>query len=114
MLSIKLHRMIEKSSEGSKVYGMKLLKQLLGFFLKKNAEEFNVDTKIWEQYKSKILRKDPTLRNVETMEMFAVVDIEQGEVGLKKRMSFVKRGQVYLNIESTILLTLNLYTSFLK
>lgn len=67
MLSIKLHRMIEKSSDGSKVYGMKLLKQLLGFFLKKNAEEFNVDTKVWEQYKSKILRKDPTLRNVETI-----------------------------------------------
>ena len=54
----------------------------------------------------------PEDANVESIEMFAVVDIEQGEVGLKKRMSFVKRGQVYLNIESTILLALNLYTSF--
>lgn len=46
--------------------------------------------------------------------MYAVVPLEWGETGLKKRQSFVRRGKVYLNVECTKDLVLNLFCSHLK
>ena len=93
---------------------MKLLKNILSFFLKKDAEDFNLIPSIWDKYRSKITHGDMKMKNNDTIEMYATVPIEFGEIGLKKRMSFVKKGFVYMNIENTILLVLNLYSTFLK
>ncbi len=43
-----------------------------------------------------------------------MVPVENGESGLKKRFSFVRKGNVYLNMENTLELVLNLYGATLK
>ena len=60
------------------------------------------------------MHKDMTSKYADTIDLYAVVPIEQGEVGMKKRMSFIRSGMVYMNLESTTTLVLNLYCGFLK
>jgi DNA primase large subunit len=43
-----------------------------------------------------------------------MVPLQWGETGLRKRMSFVKKGNVYMNIECMTDLILNLFCSHLK
>ena len=43
-----------------------------------------------------------------------MVPLEWGETGLKKRLSFAKKGNVYMNIDCTTDLVLNLFCSHLK
>ena len=93
---------------------MYLLKNILSHYLNIKAEEFNVSIEDWENYGSKITRKDANAKTADKRDMYAMVPLEWGETGLKKRLSFAKKGNVYMNIDCTTDLVLNLFCSHLK
>ncbi len=93
---------------------MNLLKNILGVILDKKSEDFNVPEEDWKNFGHKMIRKDINWKYAENINEMALVPLEYGESGLKKRFSFVRAGNVYLNIDNTIELVVNLYSNFLR
>jgi DNA primase large subunit len=108
ILTIKLERRLTADLK-SRVRHMELLKRLLAFFLERKPEDFHVPVEDWVSFANKIVHKKD-----EVAEEFAVVPLEFGEVGLRKRFCFVRRGNVYMTISCVGELVANLYAAFLK
>ena len=112
-MSTKLYQQNGIDNDKKKRY-MSLLKQLVSFFLKKKVEDLHVPIQDWSKYACKIMHKDVSNKVVDTIDMYALIPIEFGEVGLKKRNSFVRKGNVYMSIDNMTTLVLNLYCNFLR
>ena len=57
---------------------MSLLKKLVSFFLRRKVEELHVPAEDWSRFGNKIMHKDMTGKNADTIDMYALVPIEHG------------------------------------
>lgn len=85
------------------------MKRILAFFMEVKVDQLYVSEEDWRIFGSKISHKKD-----EVPEEYAVVPLEFGEGGLRRRFCFVRRGNVYLTNSCATDLVVNLYGAFLK
>lgn len=108
VLRIKLERRLT-GEVTDRVRLMDMLKRLVAFFLECRVDDFHVSAYDWEEYGHKIThKKDKSAKE------FALMPMEYGEVGLRKRFCFARRGNVYLTISCMIDVVTALYGNYLK